>query len=711
MLRRLFLLFTAIVLVMPSVSAAAQEPSSPADANPFFQEWTTPFGVPPFEQIKTEHFVPAFRRAIEEQRREIEQIATSTEPATFANTIEAHDATGALLSKVGGVFYNLLSANTTPELQAANREIAPMVTALRDDVNLNPQLWARIQRVWEQRDTLTLKPEQRKLLDDTYKSFVRGGAALGQAQQARLRAINAELSALGVRFSESLLHETNSWKLVIDKAGDLAGLPESVKAAGAEAAQAAGLPGKWVYTLQVPSLTPFLQYASNRDLRRQMFQAYTNRCDRGGEHDTNAVVARTAALRAERAQLLGYKTFAEYVLEQNMAKTADRVYALLEQLWTPARAMALREAAALQEMARKDDPSFVLEPWDWRYYAEKVKKSRYDFDDQALRPYFRLDRVREGAFYVANRLYGITFTERPELPVYHPEVRAFEVKEADGSHLGIFYTDYFPRPGKRVGAWSSRYREQRVVDGTRTVAPITVNVANFSRPAGDTPALLSIDEVETLFHELGHALNSLFALAPYRNLRGARDIGELPSQIMENWALEPEVLKVYAKHHQTGEPIPMALVDKLNRSAQFNQGFATVEYLAAAILDMDWHTVTTTEPQDTAVFEATTLGRIRMPREIVVRYRSPYFSHVFGPGGGYAAGYYNYIWSEVLDQDAFAAFKEKGLFDPATAKSFRENILERTGMEDAATLYQRFRGREPSVEPLLRKRGLKSETE
>jgi peptidyl-dipeptidase Dcp len=708
---RRLLVFVFAALMIPIIPGAARQAPGVADQNPFFQEWSTPFGAPPFHQIKTEHFVPAFTRAVAEQRQEVERIATAAEPPTFANTIEALDATGALLSKVGLVFNNLLSANTTPDLQRANREIAPMLTALRDDVSLHPQLWARIKGVWEARDTLELTPAQRKLLEDTHKSFVRGGAGLAPGPQARLRAINADLSKLGVRFSENLLHETNTWKLVIDDAEELAGLPEAVKAAGAEAATAAGLPGKWVYTLQAPSITPFLQYASNRDLRRQLLQAYANRCDRGGEHDNNAIVSRTAALRAERAQLLGYKTFAEFVLEENMAKTPERVYALLEQLWTPALAVARREAADLQALARQDDPSFSLEPYDWRYYAEKVKKSRYDVDDQALRPYFKLENVREGAFYVANRLYGITFTERPELPVYHPEVKAFEVKEADGSHLGIFYTDYFPRPGKRVGAWSSRYREPRMEDGKRLVAPITVNVANFSRPAGDMPALLSVEEVETLFHELGHALNSLFALAPYRSLRGARDMGELPSQIMENWAVEPEVLQVYAKHYQTGEPIPNALVEKLNRAAQFNQGFATVEYLAAALLDMDWHTLTTTEVQETAVFEAKTLVRIGMPREIIVRYRSPYFSHVFGPGGGYAAGYYNYIWSEVLDQDAFAAFKEKGLFDQATAKAFRENILERTGMEDAATLYQRFRGREPSVEPLLRKRGLKGETE
>jgi peptidyl-dipeptidase Dcp len=470
------------------------------------------------------------------------------------------------------------------------------------------------------------------------------------------------------------------------------------------------MPGKWVYTLQMPSMWPFLQYADKRELREQIQRAYAERCNHGDEYDNKKVVARTAALRVARAQLLGYKTYADFVIEENMAKTPQRVYDLLNQLWTPARGVALKEAAAMQEVARKGGATVAVEPWDWHYYAEKVRKARYDLDDQALRPYFELDKVRDGAFYVANRLYGLTFVPRPDLPVYNPEVRAFEVRDADGSLLAVFYTDYFPRPGKRVGGWTSRFRDQRTKDGKRVVVPLITNVCNFSRPTANAPALLSVDEVETLFHEFGHALNSFFSTAPYRGLRGARDAGELPSQIMENWALEPDVLKVYAKHYKTGEPIPLPLVDKLKQSGQFNQGFATVEYLAAAILDMDWHTLTTAEEQDAAAFEQKTLARIQMPTEIIPRYRSPYYNHIFGPGGGYAAGYYNYIWSEVLDSDAFQAFKEKGLFDQPTAKSFRTNILERTGQEDAMTLFKRFRGREPSVEPLLVKRGLKSTT-
>lgn len=702
-------LLLALLCALTATGSARQ--AQPAtETNPFFQEWTTPFGVPPFQQIKPEHFPPAFKQAIAEQRREIDAIARNTEAPTFANTIEALDETGALMRKVSGVFGNLLSSETNDQLQAINRQLAPELAALRDDVNLNPELWARVSAIWLPRSVLPLTPVQRKLLEDTYEGFVRSGANLPADKKDRLRKINAELTMLGVKFSENLLHDTNSWKLVIDNPDDLAGLPESVRAAGASAAKAAGLSGKWVYTLQVPSLTPFLQYSDKRELRQQLQRAYAERCNHGDEYDNKKIVARTAALRAERAQLLGYRTHADFVIEQNMARTPHRVYDLLNQLWTPARRVALEEAAAMQELIKKDGGTFRVEPWDWHYYTEKVRKARYDLDDQALRPYFELEKVRDGAFYVANQLYGLTFAARPDLPVYHPEVKAFEVRDADGSLLAIFYTDYFPRPGKRVGGWTSRFREQRTKDGKRVVVPLVTNVCNFSRPAGNTPALLSADEVNTLFHEFGHALNSFFSTAPYRGLRGARDAGELPSQIMENWAFEPDVLKAYAKHYQTGEVIPTTLVDKLKRSERFNQGFATVEYLAAAILDMDWHTLTTTEEQDATAFEQQTLARIQMPGEIIPRYRSPYYNHIFGPGGGYAAGYYNYIWSEVLDSDAFEAFKEKGLFDPATAKSFRTNILERTGQEDAMTLFKRFRGREPIVEPLLVKRGLKSTT-
>jgi len=480
-----------------------------------------------------------------------------------------------------------------------------------------------------------------------------------------------------------------------------------VVSAGADAAKAAGMAGKRIYTLQAPSIWPFMQYADNRELRRQIFTAYTTRNDHNDEYDNKAVLEKTAALRAERAQLLGYKTHADFVLEENMAKTPAGVYALLNQLWTPARAVAMKEAAAQQAMIRQEGGAFALEPRDWWYYTEKVRKARFNLDEQALRPYFKIENVREGMFYVANRLYGITFTPRPDLPVYNPEVQVFEVKDEKGAHLGVYYTDYHPRAGKRVGAWSSSFRGTRLKDGQR-VTPVVVNVCNFSRPSGDQPALLSLEEVQTLFHESGHALNGLLSRVPYRTLAaGPRDFTELQSQIMENWALEPDVLKVYAKHYKTGEVIPLDLVDKIKKSEQFNQGFATVEYLAASFLDMDWHTVTATTEQNAPAFEEASMERIKLPKEIVSRYRSPYFTHIFGPGGGYASGYYGYIWADVLVADAYEAFKEKGIFDQATARSFRTNILEKGGTEEAMTLYKRFRGREPSVEPLLVKRGLK----
>ena len=701
-IRTAVLLMLALAVAAP---AAAQPPAPPAD-NPLLKAWTTPFGVPPFGEIKPEHFIPAIKEGIGQQRREIDAIAANTAPPTFANTIEAMENSGELLAKVTPVFSNLQSSNTNAQVQAINREVAPLLAALRDDIRLNPGLFARVKTLWDARAALKLPPVQARLLDETYKNFVRGGANLAPAQKERFRAINAELTSLGIKFGDNLLRDTNGYRLVIENQADLKGLPPSVVAAGAEAATAAGMPGKWVYTLQAPSIWPFLQYADNRELRQQILTAYTTRNDHGDQFDNKTVVAQTAALRAERAGLLGYKTHADYVLEENMAKTPDKVYALLNQLWTPARAMALREAADQQALIRSEGGAFTLEAWDWRYYQEKVKKARFDLDEQALRPYFKLDNVRQGAFYVANRLYGLTITPRPDLPVYHPEVQAFEVKDADGSHLGIYYTDYHPRAGKRVGAWSSTFRGTRMKDGQR-VTPVVVNVCNFSRPAGDEPALLSLEEVSTLFHEFGHALNSLLSKSPYRGLGGfPRDFVEVPSQIMENWALEPEVLAVYAKHYKTGAIIPTALVEKIKKSAQFDQGFITVEYLAASILDMDWHTLTPGPAKDVTAFEKASLARIQLPSDIVSRYRSTYFNHIFGPGGGYASGYYAYIWSEVLDQDAFEAFREKGLFDQATARGFR-TILEKGGTDDPMTLYKAFRGREPSVEPLLRKRGLK----
>jgi peptidyl-dipeptidase Dcp len=692
----------ATQLAAPATQAAA--PAAPA--NPFFAEWTTPFGVPPFGAIEVAHYMPAFKEGMARERAEVAAIAKNPEPPTFANTVAALDGAGEFLDRVESVFYGQLSAESSAELQAVAKDAAPQLAALGDDIHLDPALFARVKAVWEKRDALGLTGEQKELVDETYQEFVRGGANLDAGGQERLRAINKELSLEGLKFGDNVLKETNAYRLVIDTPADLAGLPPGVLSAAAAAAKAAKLDGTWVFTLQAPSIWPFLQYADNRELRRQIFTAYITRCDHGGASDNKAILAKIAALREEKAKLLGFSTWANFVLDRNMAKTPEKVYGLLDQLWTPALAVAHREAADLQAAITADGQKFKLEPWDWSYYSEKVKKARYDFDEEALRPYFKLDNVRDGAFYVANKLYGITFTERTDIPKYHPEVRTFEVKDADGSFLGVFMTDYYPRPGKRGGAWSGRYRGQWFKDG-KDIRPIVVNVCNFSRPAGDAPALLSLEEAETLFHEFGHGLHSLFSRVHYHGVaRVPRDFVELPSQIMENWVLEPEVLKVYAKHWKTGDVIPAELVAKVQRARRFNQGFATVEYLAASFLDMDWHTIADAKERDATTFENAAMAKIHMPPEIVVRYRSPYFSHIFGPGGGYSAGYYSYIWAEVLVADAFQAFKERGIFDQATARSFRANMLERPGTGDVMEAYVRFRGHEPSVQPLLAKRGL-----
>lgn len=683
---------------------AAPKPPAPAAGNPFFEEWTTPFGMPPFARIREEHYLPAFRRAIEERRAEVAAIVANPEPPTFVNTVEALEGGGLLLAKVNDVFSAMSGADTNDTLQAIQKEVSPLLSALRDDIRLDEALFRRVKAVWEARETAGLSPEQKRLVEETYKDFVRGGANLAPSARKRFREVNQELSLLGLQFSENVLKETNAFKLVVDDAARLKGLPPAVVAAAKEAAEQAALPGKWVFTLHAPSIWPFLTFAEDRDLRRQLLQAYVSRCDRGGERDNKAALSRIAALRVERARLLGYGTHADWVLEENMAKTPAGVHGLLDRLWPAALAVAKTEAADLSAAMKADGVDGPLQPWDWRYYAEKVRKARYDLDDRELRPYFPLDRVREGAFSVANRLYGITFTERTDVPKYHPEVRVFEVKDADGSFLALYTVDYHPRPGKRGGAWCGRLRDQWVKDG-KDVRPIVTNVTNFTRPAGDAPALLSLEEVETLFHEFGHGLHRILSRVTYRSMASVpRDFVELPSQIMENWALDPAVLPTYAKHWKTNEPIPAALVEKVSRSKRFNQGFLTTEYLAAALLDMDWHTLKEPKEEDAAAFEKASLSRMGLIPEIVVRYRSPYFSHVFS--GGYSAGYYSYVWSEVLDADAFEAFREKGIFDRATAASFRRNVLEVGGAREAMDSYKAFRGREPSVEPLLARRGL-----
>jgi len=699
------LFFIPMILLMSFCSKKEIPPPVQQDVNPFFSAWTTPFETPPFDQIKEAHYLPAFKEGMAQQLKEIEIITNTAEPPSFANTVEALERSGALLIKVGNVFFNLTSSNTNDELQKIQKEVAPLLAKHQDDIGLNPTLFQRIKAVFEQKTGLPLTPEQSRLLEKYYKDFVRGGANLDDAKKAEFRKINEELAVLSQKFGENVLKEDNNFSLVIEKQEDLAGLPQSVITAAAEAAKAKKLEGKWLFTLHKPSLIPFLQYSAKRDFREKIFKAFINRGNNNNEYDNKAVLTKIARLRVKRANLLGYKTHADFVLEENMAKKPESVTKLLGQLWTPALKMSEQEAQDLQNLIGQEGQGFKLEPWDWWYYAEKLKKAKYALDDEILRPYFKLENVRDGAFAVASKLFGIQFLERTDIPKYHPDVKVFEVQEADGTHIGILYTDYFPRSSKRGGAWSNTFRNQQVRDG-KNITAVVSNNGNFSMPAGDRPSLLTFEEATTLFHEFGHALHDLLSKCTYESITGTnvpRDFVELPSQIMENWASDPEVIKSYAKHYQTGEPIPQELVDKIKKSDLFNQGFATVEYLAASYLDMDWHTLTDASEQDALLFENAAMKKIGLIPEIIVRYRSPYFSHIFS--GGYSAGYYSYIWSEVLDADAFQAFKETSLFDQKTAQSFRDNILARGYTEDPMALYKRFRGREPKVEPLLKRRG------
>jgi peptidyl-dipeptidase Dcp len=701
------LILLSILAVMTSACAKKEPPPPPPtqEVNPFFTAWTTPFETPPFDKIKEAHYLPAFQTGMDQHKKEIVAIAGDPAAPTFANTIEALEKSGELLTKVGNVFYNLTSANTNDEMQKIESTVAPLLAKHQDDINLNAKLFERVKAVNGQKDKLGLNPEQARLLDKFYKNFVRGGANLDETKKAEFRKINEDLSVLTQKFGQNVLKEDNAFALVIDKKEDLGGLPESVIQGAAEAAKRRQQEGKWVFTLHKPSCIPFFQYSAKRDLREKLFKAFINRGNNADEFDNKANAAKIAALRVRRASLLGYKTHADFVLEENMAKNADNVVKLLTQVWTPALATAKKEAAELLAMMNKEGISGKLEPWDWWYYAEKLKKAKYDLDDQVLKPYFKLENVREGAFAVANKLWGLQFAERTDIPKYHPDVKVYEVKEADGTHIGILYTDYFPRPSKRGGAWSNTFRGQSARGGHK-VTPVVSNNGNFSMPVGDMPSLLTFEEAETLFHEFGHALHDLLSDCTYEALGGTsvpRDFVELPSQIMENWAGDPEVIKTYAKHYQTGEPIPQALIDKIRKASLFNQGFTTVEYASACYLDLDWHSLRDAVEQDALKFDDASMTKIGLIPEIVVRYRSPYFQHIFS--GGYSAGYYSYLWSEVLDSDAFQAFKETSLFDAKTAQSFRRNILSRGDTDEPMALYKRFRGREPKVEPLLKKRG------
>ena len=676
-------------------------------ANPFFSEYTTPFQVPPFHEINDEHYLPAFEKGIAMHKGEIEEIINNPVEPDFENTIAALDRSGEQLGKVQYVFNCNTSSNTNEQLQEIAQKVAPLESSHFDDINLNPDLFKRVKTVYDKRDSLDLTIEQKTLLEKMYKDFVRGGAELDENKQTRLREINKRISVLSLQFGDNVLAENNAYKLFIENETDLAGLPEGVIEGAAEAARAAGEQGKWLFTTHKPSMIPFLQYAEKRELREKLHKAYCARGDNGNDHDNKKILVEMANLRLERAQLLGYETHAHYILEKRMAKKPEDVYNLLNPIWEAALPVSKKEVQEMQSLISREGNDFKLAAWDWWYYAEKLRKEKYDLDEEVLRPYFELENVRNGLFQVCNNLYGITFEERSDIPKYHQDAQVFEIKEADGSHLGILYMDFYPRESKRGGAWMDSYRMQYVKDG-KNITPVITTVFNFSKPTGDKPALLSFEEVSTMFHEMGHALHGLFSDCTYESISGTdvpSDFVELPSSIMENWASEPEVMKLYGKHYETGETIPDELIQKIKNAGHFNQGFVNVEYLSAAFLDMNWHTMKqVTSEIDVDQFETEALNRIRLIPEIVVRYRSTYFSHIFG--GGYSAGYYSYKWSEVLDADAFEAFKETSLFDSKTAGSFRDNILARGGTEDPMVLYKRFRGREPSIDPLLKRSGL-----
>jgi peptidyl-dipeptidase Dcp len=676
------------------------------DENPFLnKKYGTPFEVPPFSKIKAEHFMPAFVAGFAEEKKEIREIITNKAEPTFENTIKPFAYTGELLGKVGIVFGALNSANTNDTLQALSRELSPLQSKHRDDISLNDTLFQKVKSVYDNKDKFNLTDEEKKLLDDTYKRFVRSGAALSPEDKEKLRKINQEQSMLSVKFGQNLLAETNDFKLILDKEEDLAGIPQSVRNQAAAMGSSLGMEGKWVFTIQVPSMTPFLQYSDRRDLREKLFTAYFMKGDNDNERDNKEIIARIANLRIERSRLLGYESFADYVLEETMAKTPEKVLDFLGQIWEAALPFAQAEAAAQQEMIARDGGKFKLEPWDWWYYTEKIKKEKYDLDDEVVRPYFKIDNVVEGMFYVANRLYDLEFTKRTDIPVYHPDVNTFEVKR-NGEHVGILMIDNYPRPSKRSGAWCGSYRGQKRDINGKMVHPVVTMVTNSTPPSTDKPSLLTPDDANTLFHEFGHALHSLLSNKTYPGGSMPRDFVELPSQIMEHWVMEPEVLNVYAKHYETGQLIPEELVLKLDKAGKFNTGFQTVEYLAASLLDMEYHSLEETTELDIREFENQAMAKYGLIPEIKPRYRSTYFNHIWS--GGYSAGYYGYIWCEVLDADAFQAFKETGdIFNKDIAAKFEKEILSRGSSRDPLDMYIAFRGKEPGIDALLANRGLK----
>lgn len=674
--------------------------------NPLLETWDTPFGMPPFDRIETAHFAPALKAALATHEAEIAAIAGNPDQPSFANTIAALELSGHALRQAAGVFYNLAGADTNDEIQAVERELAPLMARHRTAMFLNEDLFRRIDILAGQADTLGLDAEARRVLERYHLAFTRNGAGLPEAKKARLREIAERLASLGTTFSQNVLADEKAWELVLDEA-DLAGLPDELRAAAAQAAADRGHPGRYAITLSRSSVEPFLQYSTRRDLREQAFRAWTARGEGGGATDNRAIIAEMVALRAERARLLGYDSFAHFKLADSMAKTPEAALDLLRSVWTPARARAEAEQARLQALATAEGGNFEIEAWDWRYYAEKVRSAEFDLDEGRLKPYLQLDKVIEAAFHTANRLFGLSFTERTDLPRYHPDVRIWEVSDAAGRHVGLFLGDYFARPSKRSGAWMSGFRGQEKLAGD--IRPIIVNVMNFAKASAGQPTLLSFDDARTLFHEFGHGLHGLMSDVTYPMLAGtsvSRDFVEFPSQLYEHWLERPEILERFAVHYRTGNPMPAEMLERLKAARNFNQGFATVEYVSSALVDMDFHLLDGAGDLDVTRFERDSLERIGMPKAIVMRHRPPHFAHIFS-GDGYAAGYYSYMWSEVLDADGFRAFEEAGdVFDPETARRLRDNVYSAGFRADPDDAYRAFRGRPPSPEALLEKRGL-----
>lgn len=695
-----------LLLLIPLGMILSSCTEKQTDQNPFFVEWSTPFGSPPFDQIQEDHYIPAYEEGIRRHQAEIEAIVNNPEPPTFENTIMAYDQAGGLLRRISPVFGGLRSAETTPRLQEIARETTPMLSAHYNSIRLNEGLFERIQSVYDNRHNMNLDTEQLIVVEKMYQDFERGGAALAEEDREKLKEISERMSLVSLQLSENQLAENNAFRLIIEDEADLAGLPANVISAAAEEARRQDMEGKWVFTVAFPSRVPFLQFAHNRDMREEMLMAYVNRGDNDNENDNKELFIELMMLRQQMSELLGYSNYAEFFTAVQMAGNPQNVYDFLYRVWEPALARAKDELAEMQAIIDREGRNYKLEAHDWWYYAEKLRKEKYDLDDDEVKPYFAIDNVKKGNFLLANKLWGLTFERRTNIPVYHEEVETYEVFDYDGSHLGILFIDAHPRPGKRSGAWCGTYRTGAWENGER-ISPIVTIVMNFTRPSGDQPALLSWDETTTWFHEFGHAIHNFFAQGRYRRTSRSvpRDFVELPSQILENWAGEPELLKKYALHYETGEPIPDELIERLQKSALFNQGFINTEYLAAAILDMDWHTSTITEETDVNGFESASMDRIGLIDEIIPRYRTTNFGHIFG--SGYAAGYYVYRWAGVLDADAFDAFVESGdLFNREMAADFRRYILANNAIYEGMDAYIRFRGQEPAIEPFLRRSGL-----